>query len=382
MNKKILVIEDDPSTLRLTKYTLEKAGYQVLTANNGLVGMKKAQSEEPDLIVLDTMLPGIDGFEICHRLRAEPETANLPILMLSAKAQEIDRDTGLKMGASDYLTKPASPSEIISRVGALLTQNTAAKSKIIALLGSKRGAGTSTLAVNVAIALSQKDKRVILVDFRLSTDGNIAEHLGLKPEPATTELLRKPMDTIDRRDLEAALAVHPTGIRVLAFPQASAENKEIPSLNADLLFEKLREMTEYLLVDLPAGSPEAAEAILTRSDFIIIVTDSKTDGLPSVRSTTAFLSGLGITQERIGAVIIDRDAIFPDVELSRMKSTIEASTGVSLLEIIPYDTKACLEPMYISTPIVLADTDCPMAWAIREVAQHILAQEEEERVHG
>jgi len=122
MDKKILVIEDDPSALRLVQYTLEQEGYQVLTATNGLAGIRKAQNEELDLIVLDIMLPGIDGFEICHRLRAEPQTAQLPILMLSAKAQEIDRATGLKVGADDYLTKPADPSEIISRVRTLLAQ--------------------------------------------------------------------------------------------------------------------------------------------------------------------------------------------------------------------------------------------------------------------
>ena len=118
MNK-ILVIEDDPIALRLARYTLENAGYQVITASNGLEGLRKAR-ERPDLVVLDIMLPGMDGFEICHRLRAEPETAQLPLLILSAKAQEADKTTGLKLGADDYLTKPASPSEIVRRVQALL----------------------------------------------------------------------------------------------------------------------------------------------------------------------------------------------------------------------------------------------------------------------
>ena len=120
MNKKILVIEDDPIALRFTRYTLSQESYQVITAPNGLEGLRKAQAEKPDLIILDVMLPGIDGFEICHRLRAEPETARIPILMLTAKAQEADRQTGLKMGADDYLTKPALPAEIIRRVQALL----------------------------------------------------------------------------------------------------------------------------------------------------------------------------------------------------------------------------------------------------------------------
>ena len=122
MDKKILVIEDDPATLRLMDYTLRHEGYQVLKASNGLEGMRKVQDEEPDLIILDVMLPGMDGFEICHRLRSEPDTAQLPILMLSAKAQTTDKDTGLKVGANDYLAKPADPSEIVRRVGSLLAQ--------------------------------------------------------------------------------------------------------------------------------------------------------------------------------------------------------------------------------------------------------------------
>jgi two-component system alkaline phosphatase synthesis response regulator PhoP len=123
MDKKILVIEDDPATLRLIDYTLRHEGYQVLTASNGLEGMRKALNEKPALIILDVMLPGMDGFEICHRLRSEPATAPLPILMFSAKAQEIDKNTGLKVGADDYLSKPADPSEIVSRVRGLLAQN-------------------------------------------------------------------------------------------------------------------------------------------------------------------------------------------------------------------------------------------------------------------
>lgn len=120
MNKKILVIEDDPIALRFARYTLAQEGYQIITAPNGLEGLRKAQSENPDLIILDVMLPGIDGFEICHRLRAEAGTARIPVLMLTAKAQEADRQTGLKVGADDYLTKPVLPSEIVSRVQALL----------------------------------------------------------------------------------------------------------------------------------------------------------------------------------------------------------------------------------------------------------------------
>jgi len=99
---------------------LGKEGYDVLTALNGLAGLRKAKEENPDLLILDVMLPGIDGFEVCHRLRAESQTAQLPILMLSAKGQEADRSTGFEVGANEYLTKPVERSVLLSKIEALL----------------------------------------------------------------------------------------------------------------------------------------------------------------------------------------------------------------------------------------------------------------------
>jgi DNA-binding response OmpR family regulator len=120
MAKRILIVEDDPSVLRAISYMLEKEGYSVLTAMNGLEGLKKAKEESPDLLVLDVMLPGIDGFEICHRLRAESLTAKLPILMLSAKGQAADKSMGLGVGADEYLTKPVERTVLLGKIEALL----------------------------------------------------------------------------------------------------------------------------------------------------------------------------------------------------------------------------------------------------------------------
>jgi len=120
MSKRILIIEDDRSTVRLMEYTLQQAGYEVIVASDGFEGLRSALSESPDLVILDIMLPGLDGYEVCHRLRQKSETASLPILIISAKARQDDKDVGFKMGADDYLTKPVDPSEIMAKVEALL----------------------------------------------------------------------------------------------------------------------------------------------------------------------------------------------------------------------------------------------------------------------
>jgi DNA-binding response OmpR family regulator len=122
MAKKVLVIDDDPTVQRLTEYVLKKSGYVVVTAANGLDGLRKAKAEIPDLIILDVMLPGLDGFEVCERLRQDHSTASIPVLMMSAKAQASDDATAHTVGASEYLAKPASPADIQRRVGRLLNE--------------------------------------------------------------------------------------------------------------------------------------------------------------------------------------------------------------------------------------------------------------------
>ncbi len=117
---KILVVDDEPEVIELVEFNLKKAGFDVLRAADGAEGIRLARSAAPGLIVLDVMLPEMDGFEVCKVLRREPATASIPIIMLSAKAAEIDRVLGLELGADDYLTKPFSPRELVLRIEKLL----------------------------------------------------------------------------------------------------------------------------------------------------------------------------------------------------------------------------------------------------------------------
>jgi two-component system alkaline phosphatase synthesis response regulator PhoP len=116
-NKRILIVDDDAKTVDLVKLYLNRDGYKVLTAYNGIDALKLARTSKPDLIVLDLMLPGIDGIELCQTLREESE---VPIIMLTAKTTEEDRLLGLNTGADDYVTKPFSPRELAARVRAVL----------------------------------------------------------------------------------------------------------------------------------------------------------------------------------------------------------------------------------------------------------------------
>ena len=122
--QKILVVDDEKAIVEAVQYNLQKAGFRVVTAADGESAIEKCRREEPDLVVLDIMLPKVDGLEVCRILKQDPKFRRMPILMLSVKAHETDKVVGLELGADDYLTKPFSPRELIARVKAVLRRGT------------------------------------------------------------------------------------------------------------------------------------------------------------------------------------------------------------------------------------------------------------------
>jgi two-component system phosphate regulon response regulator PhoB len=116
MSATVLIIEDEPDVLDLVVFNLKKSGFTTATARDGATGLAKARDLLPAALVLDLMLPGMEGNEICKRLKADPKTAHIPVLILTAKADEVDRVLGLELGADDYVTKPFSPRELVLRV--------------------------------------------------------------------------------------------------------------------------------------------------------------------------------------------------------------------------------------------------------------------------
>ena len=137
VKRRILVVDDEPDTVELIEYNLRNAGFEVLVAYNGQEALQRARREQPDLIALELMLPEVDGLAVCKILRRDPMTAEIPILMCTARASEMDRIVGLEVGAEDYLTKPFSPRELVLRIKNLLkrTQPIAARGEQIRVEG-------------------------------------------------------------------------------------------------------------------------------------------------------------------------------------------------------------------------------------------------------
>src|SRR5215471_16514967 len=126
MPSRVLIVEDEPDISDLLAFHLGREGYDVSRSRTGIEALQQVRTRIPDLVLLDLMLPGMDGLDVCRRLRQDPATATLPIVMLTAKGEEVDRVLGLEMGADDYIVKPFSPREVVARVGAVLRRAHAA----------------------------------------------------------------------------------------------------------------------------------------------------------------------------------------------------------------------------------------------------------------
>ena len=132
----VLVVDDEKDLVELVKYHLEKDGLKCLEARDGETALQMAKESTPDLVVLDLMLPGLDGLEVCRKLRKDPKTSSMAIIMLTAKAEEVDRIVGLEMGADDYMVKPFSPRELVARVKAVLRRGQGQETPSIKRVGT------------------------------------------------------------------------------------------------------------------------------------------------------------------------------------------------------------------------------------------------------
>jgi phosphate regulon transcriptional regulator PhoB len=163
VKESILIVEDEKDIVKMLEYNLKKEGFRTLSARNGEDAIDSARGEHPDIIILDLMLPGIDGLEVCKSLKGDSKTASIPIIMLTAKSRESDKVVGLELGADDYVTKPFSPRELIARIKAVLRRGKE-KGKLLEVL--KVGDLTVDLA-KIAVTIKGKPIELTAKEFEL-----------------------------------------------------------------------------------------------------------------------------------------------------------------------------------------------------------------------
>jgi len=158
----VLLIEDEEDVLHLVRYNLTKAGFRVVSAGDGLTGLAMAREHAPDAIVLDLMIPEMDGLAVCRELKSREATARIPVIMLTAKALEKDRVAGLELGADDYVTKPFSPRELVLRLQAVLRRSTASGP-----IDSSKFGPIDLDRARFEVTIDGETKRLSVIEFKL-----------------------------------------------------------------------------------------------------------------------------------------------------------------------------------------------------------------------
>lgn len=371
---KILIVDDDPELVQLIGYTLYAEGYQTVVAHSGEEALQLVERERPDLIILDVMMPGMSGIEVCDVLREDPETTNLPIIILSARTQVPYRIEGLQAGADEYLTKPISLKEMVARVDALLERTrrlredkTEKRGRIIGFIGAKGGVGTTTVAVNVALALAAQERKVAAVELRPSF-GTFALHLGRTSVENLKELLSLEPERIDEQELSERLAQHPSGLQVLYGPAPGNNYPAFSFDHARAILNGLASMTDYTIVDLPSQPTAASRAALRHCDFVVLVSETDPASVKSAQATMQQLQAWEINKGIIGLVVVHRVAPNGSMPASRIASEL----GCWVIAEVPPDAEACLRALKQQSALVVSQPESDASRALTSLATELV----------
>jgi CheY-like chemotaxis protein/cellulose biosynthesis protein BcsQ len=318
MAEKILIVDDDLDTLRLVGLLLERKGYEIIAADRGSQGLEKALSDIPDLILLDVMMPDMDGFEILRKLRSNEATSDIPIIMFTAKNQVEDKVAGFEAGADDYLTKPTHPAELTARVQATLARfafrrtpqpihRQREKGTVLGVLAPKGGLGTTTLALNLAYSFYVRSgEDIILADLRPG-NGSLSLALGYKNRSSFSNLLEKDPRDISAADVQSALVSYESKFRLLLSSYLPSDAKYCMAVDQFVtIVKQLSNMAKYIILDYGPSLPSITQATLEQCDKLLIVTEPYEITIVQTKALLDELSLQVLGLGRINVVLVNR----------------------------------------------------------------------------
>jgi len=387
MAEKILVIDDDLDTLRLVGLMLQRQGYQISAATNGQQGLDKAIEEKPNLILLDIMMPDMDGYEVARRLRKNPTTINIPILMFTAKTQLDDKVAGFEVGADDYLTKPTHPSELQSHVKALLARSAKPSEEpaidrdgprgyVVGLIAARGGMGVSALASNLAASLYNKFQADVILAELTPGQGSLVLDLGIKNENGLAELLGMAPAEITRERVSEQLFQHDAGFKVLA---ASNHPRDFQLSNQltqyENLVSRLAGIGRFIVLDLGMGLPPFVQRLLPQVNELVVMIEGVPNTIAHTRALIDALIEYGTDENHIAAVLNNRVRSESQIAWTEVQKQLEHPIAATLTPA----PELFLQASRLKTPAVLCQPESLTTQQIAKLVERISEHEAQER---
>jgi len=310
MPKKILVIDDHPETVELIELTLRRHGYNVTGVQSGAAGIKQAEAERPDLILLDIMMPDMDGLTVCRNIRENEQLKQIPIIMFTAKTQAHEKLMGFEAGADDYLTKPTRQDELIARVEAILArheeeqadteapeaspaEDEGERRSMIAVLSARGGAGATTTAINLAVAMADQGEDTILVDLDV-TQGHIGVYLNEEVRRDIVKWANSPAERL-ADELRAHVVHYGERLRLLlSDTHLTISAGALGAGRMELVTEALAKSGCSTVADLGLNVTENVQPLLKRADHVLICLQAERAAIMAARQMLDHLrQGIG-----------------------------------------------------------------------------------------
>ena len=379
MPTRILAVDDSTVSLTLVSQTLTQAGYEMFTAKSGLEALKRVDEIKPELVILDVMMPEMDGYEVCRQLRRKPTTARLPIMMLTGQDTLEEKIKGYEAGADEYITKPFDPAELPMRIKVLLKRFVAVepapatasvKAKTIAVFSLRGGAGVSTVAANLAVGLTQLwTTPAVLIDLAL-TAGQVALMLNLPPRLTWADLIQRPLQEIDAELVDQVLLRHPSRVRILAAPRRAEQSELLTPDRVSNILTLLSASYHYLVLDLPHDFSDTTLAGLDRADEIIVILSPELASVMAASSALEVLQSLGYANDKIRLAL---NYTFERHSLAREQ--IESALKHSINIVIPFAPDVVVPAINNGIPAVLDKPTSEIGALLEDLAFHISKEE-------
>lgn len=384
MPERILVIDDDVDTLRLVGLMLQRQGYQVSAASNGSLGLTKAFEERPDLILLDVMMPDMDGFEVTRRLRKNPATASIPILMFTAKNQLDDKVTGFEVGADDYLTKPTHPTELQAHVKALLSRSTPKSPEeaqtaipekqgyVIGVLAVRGGLGVSTVASNLAAALLNRAQSEVILAELTPGQGTLGMDLNLPSQTALAEMLRGTPVELTPEKVQSSLVAHNSGLKILP---ASDNPRDVDltarAENFEILVSRLSSLARFVVLDLGSGLSSSVQKVLPLCTEQIVVLEGMPNSIQHTRMLLNEFTEMKMDLKTVSVVLNNRQRSDTQIPWAQAQERLGHPVATTLTPMPELFTQA----LRLHTPAVLAQPGNMVSQQFIKLADAVLERE-------
>jgi pilus assembly protein CpaE len=374
MAAKILVVDDDPNGQRLLQYTLKQEGYDVVTASDGAEGFRLWGSESPDLILLDVMLPKLDGYQVATKIRTEEgESGHVPIIMLTAEREVEQKVRGLRAGADDYLIKPFHPAELMARIKSLLARFAPKDvllarpplGRVHAFYGAKGGVGTTTIAINAAIALHRElGRKVCLVDGNLQFgDHRVFLDLGLDRK-SIVDVVTAP--TIDVDLVRQVLVKHDSGVDLLLAPPSPETAEHVTAEHMPVILDHLTTLYDYVLIDIDKRLDDISLGILEASQTVFVVMTADLSCLKNVRLVLETISHLGYESKKV-QLVLNRSNACTGINVRNAESALKRTIDHQIIN----EYRGAISALNSGAPFMFTKADSALGGSLLQFARTI-----------